>query len=80
MEIRLAVGRAEPDLVRAARAWCGVEALFELITVGLAAHYQSRRTLPAPEHAGFTIRRSERFEAGTVERLGAVKATVAPST
>jgi ubiquinone/menaquinone biosynthesis C-methylase UbiE len=51
----------------------GGQRLLELITVPLAADHQTRRPLPLLEQAGFTVDRSERSKAGTVERLRAVK-------
>jgi ubiquinone/menaquinone biosynthesis C-methylase UbiE len=47
--------------------------LAELVTVPLAADHQTRRPLPLLEEAGFTVDRSERSKAGTVERLRAVR-------
>jgi len=45
----------------------------ELLTVRLAADYQTRRPLPLLAEAGFVITGSERSKAGIVERLRAVK-------
>jgi ubiquinone/menaquinone biosynthesis C-methylase UbiE len=53
--------------------------LFEMVTSRVAADYQTRRPLPLLEQAGFVIETSQRFKAGTVERLRAVRpSTTAP--
>ena len=47
--------------------------LIEVFTVRWAGEYQTRRPLPVVEEAGFTVETAERFRAGTVERVMAVK-------
>jgi ubiquinone/menaquinone biosynthesis C-methylase UbiE len=50
-----------------------VQRLVETVTVRLAGEHFTRRPLPLVAEAGFVIEESERFKAGIVERLVAVK-------
>jgi ubiquinone/menaquinone biosynthesis C-methylase UbiE len=50
-----------------------VQRLVETVTVRLAGEHFTRRPLPLVAEAGFVIEESQRFKAGIVERLVAVK-------
>ena len=50
-----------------------VQWLAERITIGAAGEHFTRRQLPLVEAAGFQVVEIERLEAGTVERIHAVK-------
>jgi ubiquinone/menaquinone biosynthesis C-methylase UbiE len=55
------------------RAVRAAQRLVETVTVRLAGEHFTRRPLPLVAEAGFVIEESERFKAGVVERLVAVK-------
>jgi ubiquinone/menaquinone biosynthesis C-methylase UbiE len=55
------------------RAVRAVQRLVETVTVRLAGEHFTRRPLPLVAEAGFVIEESQRFKAGIVERLVAVK-------
>jgi ubiquinone/menaquinone biosynthesis C-methylase UbiE len=55
------------------RAIHALQCLVEPLTLWLAGDHQTRRPLPLVVQAGLVVEESERFKAGTVERLVAVK-------
>lgn len=62
------------DHVASDRRWAmAIERALEPLTLRVACDYLTRRPLPLVEEAGLAVERSERFRAGVVERLTAVK-------
>lgn len=62
------------DHVASDRRWAlAIERALEPLAVRVACDYLTRRPLPLVEEAGFAVEHSQRFRAGIVERLIAVK-------
>jgi ubiquinone/menaquinone biosynthesis C-methylase UbiE len=55
------------------RVLLALQRLWEKVTLHFAGDHQTRHPLPLVEAAGFHVEDSDRFKAGTVERLRAVK-------
>lgn len=62
------------DHVASDKRWMlAIERVLEPLSLRVACDYLTRRPLPVVEEAGLAVERSERFRAGIVERLTAVK-------